>query len=144
MLPTADVPETSPRRRLRRNLIVAAVAAVLAITGTVVAITASGGSRSGLIINGCYIGPFVQCVGADFTGADLRGANLRGANLTAAVLTGADLTGADLTGTNLYGAVLTTANLTTAILTGVYYNIIGTPSALPTGWVLVGGVLKPG
>ncbi|MTB17708.1 MAG: hypothetical protein F2919_06950, partial [Actinobacteria bacterium] len=61
MLPNTDVPDASPRsRRRRRNLIAVAVAAVLAITGTVVAITVSGGSRSGTIINGCNLVPGAQ------------------------------------------------------------------------------------
>ncbi|MSX92688.1 MAG: hypothetical protein F2749_04640, partial [Actinobacteria bacterium] len=47
MLPNLDVLDASPRsRRRRRTLIAAAITAVLAITGTVVAITVSGGSRS--------------------------------------------------------------------------------------------------
>jgi hypothetical protein len=48
MLPNTDPPDTSARsRRHRRNLIASAITAALAITGTVVAITVSGNSRTG-------------------------------------------------------------------------------------------------
>ena len=81
MLPNLDVPETSPRSsRRRRNLIAAAVVAVLAITGTVVAITVSRDSRSGAL-GPCTIGPNAQCPGADLTRANLQFMNLSGAAL---------------------------------------------------------------
>jgi uncharacterized protein YjbI with pentapeptide repeats len=55
---------------------------------------------------------------------------------------GCDLGTRDLTDANLAGANLTGANLSGTTLTGVSSgNIIGTPSALPTNWQLVGGYL---
>ncbi len=75
--------------------------------------------------------------GADLSEADLSGASLSGANLSRVNLSGADLEGADLEGVNLSGA-----NLSGAILDGVWSGgIRGTPSALPTGWILTGGYL---
>ncbi len=218
MLPNADVPETSPRRR---NLIAVAVAAVLAIGGTVVAITVSGGSRSGALqplentiapvstiapisgIDGCALraqsalvcaasttallvattaplvattapiltiggwaepcvinGPHLTGLDLDLSGFDLTGrsflnVNFAGVNLTNATLTGANFTGAclmttkfisaNLTGAKFTGADITGADFKDATLTGVISSgIIGVPTALPIGWVLVGGVLKPG
>ena len=48
MLPTADQPDTSSRsRRHRRTLIVVALAGVITITGTVIAIATADGNRSG-------------------------------------------------------------------------------------------------
>jgi len=54
------------------------------------------------------------------------------ANLTDASLSGADLAGADLAGTELSGATLS------GVSSG---GITGTPSSLPTGWLLVEGYL---
>lgn len=100
--------------------------------------------------------------GSTLTGADLVGANLTGANLEEAESNDADLTGADLsdafmfdttltdstltdanlTDATLTGTTLTGANLTGATLTGVFsVEINGTPSALPSGWILLAGYL---
>jgi uncharacterized protein YjbI with pentapeptide repeats len=95
--------------------------------------------------------------GADLSEADLRGASLSGpnlsrvnlsganlsrVNLSGADLEGADLEGADLEGADLEGVNLSGANLSGAILDGVWSGgIRGTPSALPTGWILTGGYL---
>jgi uncharacterized protein YjbI with pentapeptide repeats len=59
-----------------------------------------------------------------------------------AVLTGADLSGLDLTGLDLTGSHLEGADLTGSTLDGLRSgDITGTPTALPAGWVLKGGVL---
>ena len=50
---------------------------------------------------------------------------------------GAQCPGANLTGANLAGANLAGVDVNSS-------GIIGTPSALPAGWVLVGGVLRQG
>jgi uncharacterized protein YjbI with pentapeptide repeats len=83
----------------------------------------------------------------DLVGANLSGADLSGADLVGDVLSGANLTGADLSGANLSGADLSGANVSGADLAGVNFydvtsgNIVGTPSALPTGCTLVDGYL---
>ena len=103
--------------------------------------------------NCAYVGPHANLqgctnlLGADLSNTDLTGANLSGAslqyvNLTGANLTGANLTNAYLTGANLTGVTLTNATLTGADLTAsTSSGIIGTPTALPTGWSLVNGEL---
>jgi uncharacterized protein YjbI with pentapeptide repeats len=100
--------------------------------------------------------------GSVLTDADLLGANLTGANLEEAEPTDTNLTDANLTHafmyeTNLTDATLNDANLTDAVLvdstlaganvagatlTGLESDLIsGTPSALPSGWILFGGYL---
>jgi uncharacterized protein YjbI with pentapeptide repeats len=131
--------------------------------------------------NCTYFGPDANLQDCDLAGANLAGANLTDANLTGTDLNGTNLTGADLTGVssggitgfpsalpsgwllvgNGYlvgpGANLTDANLNDATLysadlagtnlTGasldyvVSGRITGTPSALPSGWLLVNGYL---
>ncbi len=88
---------------------------------------------------------------AILTGATLTSATLTDANLTDADLTGATLTMAALTGANLFNATLTGATLTGATFTKASLNdvssgdLIGTPSALPAHWTIVGGyLLGPG
>ncbi len=76
---------------------------------------------------------------ADIQGTDLSGANLNGANLSGANALNADLTGANLQNADLEGADLSGANLEDVVSGG----ITGTPTALPTGWTLVGGTLFP-
>ncbi len=118
--PSTEQPATGRRtQRRRRNIIIGAVAAAIAVSAAVIVIATTSGSssRSGLIINGCNIGPDAQCPGADLHGANLAGADLHGANLAGANLAGVDVNSS---------------------------GIIGTPSALPAGWVLVGGVLRQG
>ena len=108
--PSTEQPATGRRtQRRRRNIIIGAVAAAIAVSAAVIVIATTSGSssRSGLIINGCNIGPDAQCPGADLHGANLAGANLAGVDVNSS-------------------------------------GIIGTPSALPAGWVLVGGVLRQG
>jgi hypothetical protein len=82
-------------------------------------------------------GPNANLQGCNLTDADLAGLNLTGANLFNADLTSANLSDAILTDANLSDANLDDANLTGVISGG----IIGTPSALPPGWSLVGGYL---
>ncbi len=91
-------------------------------------------------------------IDANLTGANLTGASLSDVNLTEAVLvniklTGAnlndgDLRGADLTGADLAGVSVVRANLTRATLVRVRSGgVTGTPTALPTPWVIVAGYL---
>ena len=64
------------------------------------------------------------------------------ADLTEVDLTGADLTGKDLSYATFYRTNLTGADLTGADLRGVRSDgIVGTPKALPAGWVLANGYL---
>ena len=83
----------------------------------------------------------------NLTGANLSGANLTGAGAQNATFTNANLTNADLTNADLSNATLTGTTLTGATLTGTNLNnenssgIVGTPSAFPSGWSLVGGFL---
>ncbi len=68
--------------------------------------------------------------------------DLSGCDLTGADLTGLDLSSADLTGATLTGATLAGADLTSATLAGVISgSLTGTPTALPTDWVLVNNYL---
>ena len=97
--------------------------------------------------NCSYFGPFANLQScnltyANLTNANLTNANLTNANLTYANLTNATLTNATLTNATLTNPTLTNANLTNATLTGVSSGgIIGTPSALPSGWSLIAGYL---
>ena len=94
----------------------------------------------------------VQWAGCDLSGANMSGGNLGGADLTSANLTGATLTGTDLMSADLTSANLTNADLaqamlsgttmTGATLTGVSSGLIsGTPSSLPSGWILASNYL---
>lgn len=104
---------------------------------------------------------------AKLEGTNLSGADLGNADLEAAVATNADLSGADLADANVSSVDLNAANLTSvngrdalfsndvltkvtmtganlagASLTRAYSaGVIGTPAALPTGWVLRSGIL---
>ena len=69
--------------------------------------------------------------------ADLRNADLSGTDLSSLDLSGANLSGADLTSANLNATYLTDVDLTN-VKSG---SISGTPSTLPAGWSLAGGVL---
>lgn len=63
-------------------------------------------------------------------------------DLTGCSYVGIDLSGYDLSNTNLADTDLTNTNLSGANLTGVRSGgIKGTPSALPTNWVLINGYL---
>jgi uncharacterized protein YjbI with pentapeptide repeats len=74
--------------------------------------------------------------------ANDQNCSLQYSDLTNKDLTGANLSGAYLTGANFTGATVTNANLNVADMTGeTSSGLIGTPSALPTGWSLIGGVL---
>jgi uncharacterized protein YjbI with pentapeptide repeats len=114
---------------------------------------------------GCsYIGEYAYLQGCNLAGVNLSGVNLTGADLTGVssggitgspsalppdwelidgylIGPGANLTDANLSGSNLNGADLTGADLTGVISGG----ITGTPSALPSGWILtVGFLIGPG
>jgi uncharacterized protein YjbI with pentapeptide repeats len=99
------------------------------------------------LVDGYLLGPSAVLVGADLVGANLTGLDLDGAGLGNANLTGADLDSANLTSVGLTNAILTDANLTDAILTGAdptgvtSGGVVGSPSALPSNWLLVGGYL---
>ena len=114
------------------------------------------------LVDGYLLGAFADLTGADLSGADLHGVDLVGAKLHSADLSGADLTGADLSFSTLTDADLTDTNLTDdgvnylvltgATLTGsdwagtdpseeISGGLVGTPSTLPPGWVLVNGYL---
>ena len=95
--------------------------------------------------NCTYVGPDGNLQGCDLSGSDLSNADLSGANLSTD-----DLSGFDLSHTNLSFAILNGTNvagtdLGSAILTGVFSghpgDVLGTPSALPSGWVLYNGYL---
>ncbi len=106
------------------------------------------GLRTGTItVNGetYTIEPNARLWNANLAGADLRNANLSGASLDTN-LAGANLRDANLSGASFYRANLTDADLTGADLTGVVSLFIqGTPSALPTDWILAAGyLLGPG
>ena len=112
------------------------------------------GTPSSLPANWSLVGAYLIGPGAFLYGANLRGAHLTkadaaGANLEGAVLTGANLTDANLSDTDalevsLSGSDLSGTNLAGAALVGVTSGAItGIPAALPSGWELVGGVLKP-
>ena len=69
-------------------------------------------------------------------GGNLAHTNLRNGNLSGVDLGGANLSGANLWSANLSGANLSYADLSGANITGVTAtNIVGCPSALPSGWV---------
>lgn len=89
---------------------------------------------------------------ADLTGADLTGADLSGTTFQATNLSTANLTGADLTDVTIFSANLRSAVLTSAVVTGVDLSradvayvtsgaLVGVPSALPSGWILLSGHL---
>ena len=92
--------------------------------------------------NCSYVGPDANLQGCDLSGLNLSNANLSGANLGTDDLSGFDLSNANLSfalvgGTNMAGTDLADANIT-----GIHSaNIVGTPSALPSGWVLYNGYL---
>jgi uncharacterized protein YjbI with pentapeptide repeats len=100
-----------------------------------------GPNEGGPSCGGFYPGG-ANLSGANMTGVDVAGADLTDANLSGANLTSSELTNADLVNTDLSGANLTNADLSGANLSGVASGgITGTPSALPTGWILTGGYL---
>jgi len=84
------------------------------------------------VVDGYWVGPGMIAENANLAGGSLAGLNLSGADLKGANLTGATLTGANLAGANLGGSTLT------GVVSG---GVTGTPSALPSGWTLVGGYL---
>ena len=79
------------------------------------------------LLNGYLVG-----AGAVLNNGELIDQDLHGMNLTNAKMQGVNLTGANLTDTDLSGADLT--GITSS-------GIIGRPSHLPTGWILVNGYL---
>jgi uncharacterized protein YjbI with pentapeptide repeats len=74
---------------------------------------------------------------ADLSATDLSYSDLSHSNFAKSNLSGANLSGANLSGANLSGANLSGANLMGVLASG----IIGTPAALPDGWVCTGGYL---
>jgi uncharacterized protein YjbI with pentapeptide repeats len=74
------------------------------------------------LVDGYLVGPLANLTGANLTDADLSSADLGYSTLADANLSGADLSGVDLN----------------RVISG---GIIGTPSALPSGWLLVDGYL---
>jgi uncharacterized protein YjbI with pentapeptide repeats len=116
-------------------------------TFTVTASNSAGTGPGGfvtLFAPGCAPAAYGELAGCNFTdinlsGADLSQSDLTGATFADAVLTGADLDNADFTDVVLDGADLTGAalNLDGASYGGV--SAVGT--ALPTGYVVVGGYL---
>jgi uncharacterized protein YjbI with pentapeptide repeats len=82
----------------------------------------------GLVMAGGYlIGPGPNLTNAQFDGSNLTGINFTDLNLTGAVFRNSTLTGAQFSGANL---------------TGIESDgVIGTPSTLPTNWILIDGVL---
>jgi uncharacterized protein YjbI with pentapeptide repeats len=70
---------------------------------------------------------------------------MTGANLSYAVLIGTNLSGANLTKANMTGANITSVNISKtimaySILKGIISSkLIGVPSSLPGGWILVKG-----
>lgn len=87
---------------------------------------------------------YADLSGADLSGLDLSGAHLAMAKLDAANLTGTDLSGAQLGGVSFVGTTVTGADLSGAALDGsTTSGLVGTPAALPTGWVVIGGELVP-
>jgi hypothetical protein len=98
---------------------------------------------AGYLLNGTAPPTGADLAGADFSGENLTGLDLSGVNLTGANLFNADLTGANLSGAKLTGASITDANLSGANLSAVISGgLIGSPSALPPGWSVVGGFLE--
>jgi sulfatase modifying factor 1 len=101
------------------------------------------------VIRSTFSAPGEDLSGQNFAGQDLHSADIQGANLSGANLNGANLAGASALNANFSGADLRNANLAGADLSGATLDgvisggIIGTPSALPTGWTLVGGTLVP-
>ncbi|MGD0394636.1 MAG: pentapeptide repeat-containing protein [Acidimicrobiales bacterium] len=90
-------------------------------------------------VDGYLVGPYANLTGADLAGQYLASGNLDGANLT-----DSDLSDSDLTNAYVTDAVMTGTNLADATLAGITsHNVVGTPAALPSGWELVGGILKP-
>jgi uncharacterized protein YjbI with pentapeptide repeats len=76
---------------------------------------------------GFLMGPLANLTNADLTGANLTNADLADANLTNVHLVDVNLTNVDLTSANL-----------SSLVSG---GISGTPSALPTDWILLDGYL---
>lgn len=88
-------------------------------------------------VGSCLVGPTANLTGAPLDEFDLSGLDLTGANLTEAGLMFSNLSGANLTGVHLQSTDLSMTTLTGVISSG----ITGTPSRLPDGWALIGGVL---
>lgn len=125
-LTSADLSNTN----LDNAAFISAVGSETALTGVI-----SGGitgtpavlPAGWLLVDGYLVGP----------GANLANANFSGADLSGAILNGADLSLSSLMSVNLNDADLTDADLT-GVTSG---NITGTPTALPTDWILINGYL---
>jgi uncharacterized protein YjbI with pentapeptide repeats len=92
--------------------------------------------------NCSYVGPDANLQGCDLSGTDLSNTDLSEANLSHDDLSGFDLSHTNLSFALLGGANVAGADLSDADLTGVHTGgLVGTPSALPSGWVLYNGYL---
>lgn len=100
-------------------------ATLLNVYGQIVGVPAS--LPTGYVLRNSYIvGSQVNLANVDLSGVDLSGINLSGTTLT----------GANLSNVNLQNTVLTNVNLSNATVSGVYGKIVGTPTSLPTNYVI--------
>jgi uncharacterized protein YjbI with pentapeptide repeats len=115
------------------------------MTGAILTDVSSGGIESTpsslptnwTLFDGYLFGPGANLSSADFDGQvidsmDLAGADLSGANLSDAVVYGDNLSGANISGANFAGSKFN--DLSSG-------GVVGTPTALPTNWLLTGGYL---
>ena len=99
------------------------------------------------LLNGYFVGPDADLVGADLheqnlTFLDLHQALLNRANLRGSSFAFADLSAADLRGSDLRDVFLSGADLGRALLQGVRSGgISGSPLLLPPEWRLISGAL---
>ena len=108
------------------------------ITGTPLALPTAT-PTNWQIVGGYLVGP-----NANLTDADLAGQYLASSNLDRANLTDADLSDSNLSNGYVTFALMAGTNLADATLAGITsHDVEGTPAALPSGWELVDGVLKP-
>ena len=93
------------------------------------------------LVDGYLVGPDVDLNGADLASADLKYVSFQAATLNNADLADADLESASIDG-DLARVNLSGADLANAHMAGVSSGgIIGTPSALPSNWLLEDGYL---
>ncbi len=91
---------------------------------------------------GNLIGPGADLESSVLAGLDLSGDSMVGVDLSSADLDGTNLTDANLKDANFDGANLKDAVFTGATLTGATSGeLVGTPAALPAGWLIEGGFL---
>jgi uncharacterized protein YjbI with pentapeptide repeats len=114
------------------------------ITGTPASLPAGVPLVNGYLLCRAANISYANLSGADLSGLDLSGAYLAMATLDSANLTGTDLSGAQLGGVSFAGTTVTGADLSGTVLGGsTSSGLVGTPAALPTGWVVIGGELVP-